>query len=288
MFRRVLCFLTAAAFLLMPLAAPADPCPHVDSSEYVLRGYVEPQPGKPGWSGDFVCPLCGEVMIPGGVIVIGENGGQPDGRPAPFTPVNIEEEEPEARPEPETPAQPAEEAEPEKPETPAQPEPPAQPETPAQTGEQAEEEKPVTPAQPEAQAEPAAAPEEAVVPANPGKADAEAEKPAEPETPAVIAAGEESRAETVPEAEPEPLPEPVPETVSESTPSVVIPTGAEGSSASPGGDQQTATTPGARERFSKRYPWRRVRMTPQPGIQAPAAGVLVWPVPASPFQQLLK
>ena len=39
--------------------------------------------------------------------------------------------------------------------------------------------------------------------------------------------------------------------------------------------------------FSKKYPFRRVRMNPVPGIQAEAAGVLVWPRPASPLQQIL-
>ena len=42
-----------------------------------------------------------------------------------------------------------------------------------------------------------------------------------------------------------------------------------------------------RIRFSKKYPFRRVRMNPIPGIRAEAAGILVWPRPASPLQQIL-
>ena len=42
-----------------------------------------------------------------------------------------------------------------------------------------------------------------------------------------------------------------------------------------------------RVRFSKKYPFRRVRMNPVPGIRADAAGILVWPRSASPLQQIL-
>lgn len=48
-------------------------------------------------------------------------------------------------------------------------------------------------------------------------------------------------------------------------------------------------TPG----FSELYPYRRVRMHPEPGIYAPAAGILIWPLPEgtngdSPFAQMLR
>ena len=41
--------------------------------------------------------------------------------------------------------------------------------------------------------------------------------------------------------------------------------------------------------FSSRFPWRRLRMAPSPDLYAPAAGVLVWPLPAgsSPLMTLL-
>ena len=42
------------------------------------------------------------------------------------------------------------------------------------------------------------------------------------------------------------------------------------------------------EPFSTRYPYRRVRMNPEEGIRAPAAGTLIWPMPKSPFQQMLE
>ena len=38
-----------------------------------------------------------------------------------------------------------------------------------------------------------------------------------------------------------------------------------------------------RKRFSKDFPYRRVKMNPEPGIRAEAAGILIWPVPASPL-----
>ena len=50
---------------------------------------------------------------------------------------------------------------------------------------------------------------------------------------------------------------------------------------------KTETAGSRRVRFSKQYPFRRVRMNPIPGIRAEAAGILVWPRPASPFQQML-
>jgi hypothetical protein len=43
-----------------------------------------------------------------------------------------------------------------------------------------------------------------------------------------------------------------------------------------------------RERFSKEYPFRRVRMNPEPGIRAPAAGELIWPKETTPMQRMLK
>ncbi len=43
-----------------------------------------------------------------------------------------------------------------------------------------------------------------------------------------------------------------------------------------------------REPFSSLYPYRRVRMQPEEGIRAEAAGILIWPVPSSPFQRLLE
>ncbi len=43
-----------------------------------------------------------------------------------------------------------------------------------------------------------------------------------------------------------------------------------------------------REHFSKDYPFRRVRMNPEPGICAPAAGELIWPKASTPMQKMLR
>lgn len=62
--------------------------------------------------------------------------------------------------------------------------------------------------------------------------------------------------------------------------------------------QQTKTNPkpagstsgkkSGREHFSKDYPFRRVRMNPEPGICAPAAGELIWPKASTPMQKMLR
>ena len=104
--KRVLCFLTAAVLALVPWAAPADPCLHSDPVDYVARGYVEPQPGQPGYSGDLVCPYCGAVMVPGGILVVEESAGQEDGRPPDLTPSDAGKAEEEAvQPAPDDPAE---------------------------------------------------------------------------------------------------------------------------------------------------------------------------------------
>ena len=66
--KRVMCFLSAAVLflLLFPGVSPADGCDHaVRPSEWVLKGYIDPQHGVPGYSGDFCCPICGAVMKKG-------------------------------------------------------------------------------------------------------------------------------------------------------------------------------------------------------------------------------
>ena len=40
--------------------------------------------------------------------------------------------------------------------------------------------------------------------------------------------------------------------------------------------------------FSKQYPYRKVKMTPQKNIRAKAAGILIWPTVQTPFQQMLQ
>jgi len=59
------------------------------------------------------------------------------------------------------------------------------------------------------------------------------------------------------------------------------------------GPQSRQTSTGRRQGrfpdFSTRFPWRRLRMTPQPGIEVRIAGDLVWPLPesSSPLMTLL-
>ena len=66
---RVLAFLPAAVLLL---AAAASACEHypdeVSEAELIPSGYAEPGVGVPGYTGDLLCPVCGEVCIPGKTI----------------------------------------------------------------------------------------------------------------------------------------------------------------------------------------------------------------------------
>ena len=69
MSRRILFFLTAAVLILLPFC-PALACEHYDTglvsgSQLVKRGYIAPQVGVPGYSGDFCCPTCGAVIFSG-------------------------------------------------------------------------------------------------------------------------------------------------------------------------------------------------------------------------------
>ena len=90
-------------------------------------------------------------------------------------------------------------------------------------------------------------------------------QPALPETPAVP---------DLPEVIPEPVPDEAPEPAPESLPGQQ----ASGGNSSPGQS--------GREPFSERYPFRRVKMNPEPGIRADAAGTPVWPKAVSPLQQM--
>ena len=79
----------------------------------------------------------------------------------------------------------------------------------------------------------------------------------------------------MPEAVPE-LPEVITETVT-----------SEDSTSEPTGEGGGGTWNPRRKRFSEKYPFRRVKMNPEPGIRAKAAGTLIWPKATSPLQQLL-
>lgn len=269
MIKRSLCFLTAMVLLLLPWAAPAeeeDECLHTPASQYLKRGAVEADVGRPGYSGDWYCPLCGAKMASGyeipaleppvGAAMAGSTDEEPGG---------------ETGGEPETPAAPAQEGAPAQGEPPAQPEPPVTlPEAPVTEQNPTQPEAPVTqPEAPVTEEKPAAQPEPAVKPekpAGPAAPDPKEEAPAKPEEPVVLpasgAGAQDSgngQAGTAPKKQSAPK------------------------KSSAGGKQ-----PAARDHFSANYPYRRVRMTPDPAAQAEAAGTRTWPQASSPFQKLLQ
>ena len=69
--KRMICYLAALVLLLLPTGSFAE-CEHypgeVSAGELLLKGYIEPQPGIPGYSGDWCCPICGAVVIRGNPI----------------------------------------------------------------------------------------------------------------------------------------------------------------------------------------------------------------------------
>ena len=323
--KRALCFLTAAVLvLLLPCASPADGCEHqFRPTEWILVGYVAPQPGVPGYSGDFCCPNCGAVMQKGQEIppldaetvdpeVIDPDPVVEADPPAvPGSPADVGSGE-----QVKTPEEPAVPAEPElKVEQPSQSETPEEPEQPAQPVTQQEPEQPVTQpitqqepeqpvTQPTTQQEPEqpvtqpATQEDPVLPAEP----VQPETPAEPDQPVTLVQPAEPEQPITPEvpvqpAEPEFLS--LPESPAEAELPLVIQeeqsSTDSSSAADPAPDPADTFNTGnppkkstARERFSGAYPYRRVKMNSEPGIHAEAAGVLTWPAAASPLQQMLR
>ena len=290
--KRILCFLTAAVLILLPWAAPAededDECLHPNKD---LVNAKEPEVGVPGYTGDYVCPDCHAVLKKGDIIPAlepsvgkamdgsldedGETGGDGSSTGSEELPVipASSDPQPESQPEPEPQSQPES---PTQPENPAQPEVPAQPETPVQPAAPAQ---PETPAQTETRAEtqPEVRPE---TPAQPAAVSAqEAETP--PEAPQVPEAPE-------PAAEPAPEPEPVPAAVPEPVPAEApdpAPAPAPAPAPKTSGGSSKPRQAG-REPFSERYPFRRVKMNPEPGIRAEAAGTPLRPKSLSPLQQM--
>ena len=66
--KRVIGYLAALMLIILPVISSAE-CKHeVEPSEWILRDYVDPQPGIPGYSGDLCCPVCGAVMKKGEAI----------------------------------------------------------------------------------------------------------------------------------------------------------------------------------------------------------------------------
>ncbi len=274
MMKRALCFLTAAVLLLLPWIAPAeedDECLHTPASQYVKRGAVPADVGQPGYSGDWYCPLCGAKMAAGYEIPALEppvgaamDGQQDQENGENETPVTVPESNPSVQGD--TPAQPEEPLQdppPAQPEAPVTEEKPAQPEEPLQDLPPAQPEAPVTEEKPAAQEEPAVKPEK---PAGPSVSGPKEEAPAEPEQPVVLPS---SGSGTKEGGNGQAVTEPKKQTAPKKTGS---------------GDKQ----PQAREHFSSNYPYRRIRITPDPAAQAEAAGTRTWPVASSPFQKLLQ
>ena len=75
--KRIFCLLAALLLVLPSVASPSSACDHLDPDTgdpypVYLDGYVEPQPGKPGYSGDFRCSHCNGIVEPGGAIYVEE------------------------------------------------------------------------------------------------------------------------------------------------------------------------------------------------------------------------
>ena len=231
--KRALCFLAAAVLLLLlPCASPADGCDHaIKPSEWILQGYVDPQPGVPGYSGDFCCPVCGAVK---------QRGQQ-------IAPQEIVEPEPDA--------------------------PASEPDPPADIPSGQEEEPPAEPDQP-------------VTPPQPQEPEA---PPADPPAPQPEASAPESAPESAPAApqsDTSELPPVVPETRPEESAPAEQPANPPANKPNTGNQPRKKPAPTVRERFSAAYPYRRVKMTPAPGLRAEAAGIPLGPA-GSPLQQLL-
>ncbi len=273
--KRVLCFLTAAVLALLPWAAPAEDgddeeCRHEHKD--TVR-YVAPAVGVPGYSGDYACLDCGFVFQKGDVIPAVDDpvgavmaGGQDDsggndtdGLTEPAVIPAVSDPEPDPPPQPDSPAQPEMPAA--APAVQAETQPETKPELPVEAPAVQAETQPET--KPEAPAQPAAvsAPEAETAP----------EVPAVPDPP-------KAAAEPVPEANPDPVPEPVPAGAAPAAASDPAPRQPSGGS---GGTRPSGRTP-----FSEKYPFRRVKMNPEPGIRAEAAGTLLWPKAVSPLQQM--
>ena len=258
MTKRILCFLSALLLALLPAWAAAD-CSHhnEDGVPYPMfpQGYIPPQVGVPGYTGDQCCTNCGAIVIRGSEIPAllppeeekNENREDPVPVPAPAEVPVVSVEQPEA------PVVPAD--------------------VPSVSVEQPEI--PVQPAQPEAPVVPAEQPQQ--------------EQPAQPVTPAVTqdqapAQPAESKPESQPESKPAELPAPPPEEKKPEQKPANNNQSDPGKKTSGGGGKTQKTE---RERFSERFPYRRVKMTPDPDFIAEFAGELIWPLPGSPFLEML-
>ena len=241
--KRFLCFVTAAALFLLPWAAPAEneggECLHRNKNTV---GYIEPDIGKPGYSGDFVCLDCNAVLRKGDVIPALEEpiGSAMDGsRDGPGQNGSGETGGSSAASE--------------------EPDGPARDEVSGQTQEQTgqTEEQAVIPPSSDPQPENRAGTQDEL----------QSEAPVQP-----VAFCDPEQEE--PAVDPEAVPAEIPIPESE--------TGSEEQSAGTAGEIRNS----GRRRFSVQYPFRRVKMNPDPEIRAEAAGTLLWPGASSPLQQM--
>jgi len=302
---RILCFLTAMILTLLLCVPASASCPH-DPSGYILDVVEEADVGKAGY-GILSCPICNEVIndhfdLPAlldpfnndpldpknNIPANPDDPNTPDTPGTPDTPAdpnNPNNPDTPAQPDnPDRPAVPEQPLTPDTPQTPDSPDTPAGSETPGdpeipvilpgkddndQPGEDPQSEVPVIPPEQPVQPETPAEPEQPVQPAQP----VQPETPAQQEEPVLPAVQEPSDVPAAPEEElpAVPVPEPgEPEAADETS----------------GGGTGSAGS-FRRPRFSKDYPYRRIKMKPEENIRAEAAGTLIWPVAASPFQKIL-
>ena len=268
--KRILCFLTAMILTLL-LCVPAsagckDPVEHKYFWE--LDIVEDPEPGKAGYGIQY-CPICNEVV------------NDHFDLPAlldPFhnDPLDPKNNVPPNSDNPDNPEDPLTPDTPDNPETPSGSETPGDPETPVilpgkddndQPGEVPQSEVPVVPPEQPVQPETPAGPEIPVQPEQP----VQPEAPAQQEEPVLPAVQEPSGDPAAP---------------AEELPAVPVPDEPETGNESPAGETGSAGV-FRRPRFSRDYPYRRIKMKPEENIRAEAAGTLIWPVAASPFQKML-
>ncbi len=291
------CLLWAALLALVMLVPSTGlACEHYNVSifydQLVPAGNrVEPQIDVPGYSGDLLCPECGQVCERGVVLPAlpdpaahpastdaetagggTEQGGQ-EKQEAETVPGGTEGDG--LKPaQPEEPSQPAGSEQPVSPSGQENQEPPVPPEEPAPQAPQVQQEEPAQQEQPVQQEQPASGGTE---PEKLAAAEPVPEPPAaaEPQPPAEKPA-EEKSAERPPQVKEEAAPVPVQKENGE--------TESAGTS-SGGGGGGTAKQDAEKKAPAFGFSFRRTRFKPEPGIRAEAAGKLVWPVSASPFRQ---
>ncbi len=223
--KRVLSFLFAVVMVLMLLPVPAGACDHCDEDgeplKYQLKGAVPPGIGKPGFSGDYCCPLCGAVVIPGWTLPALE---EPSG--------SAGEKEPAGKPE--------------------------QTATPKATSKPTEK----------LAADPTAVPKQTLT-------SAPVPAPKQTDVPKVPDSSGKTKA---PKQTAKPGKTEKPGGSKKQDPAAKTPPKQDVNHSETGAPQ--------REQFSRLYPYRRVMMQPAEKIRAEGAGILLWPVAASPFQSI--